>query len=303
MGADDSKDYLVITDFQGRAITMSPASRLKQLVTKTERIPMSDAIKKAIEKAELSEAGQAGITAAIKELDAIKGELPEGMFDKVVTALSQAISGKMEDVEGEKEKTQAACDERDTLKTSLEAALKALDVENPEVGKAADVMAKALDTERKVKHEDDLPEHIKARLDEAIKKAEDAEARVVKAEQKAARNEQIVKCKSDYGKVPMKPEAMADLLISLSDDARKSCEDMLSKFQALASKSKALDEIGGTGADAGTGALGKLKAIAKSYQESNPEMSEVEAMNKAQRNNPELRREYEEQRRDEQRAR
>jgi len=260
---------------------------------------MSDKIKKAINDMDLSEAGEAAMKAALAELDKGKDDLGDA-YGKAVAAFTGDSKEALDELEKGKKAAEDAKEEADkkakALTAASETALKALDQEKPIVGEAADALAKALDTERKVKHEDELPAHLKAQLDGAIKKAEEAEARIVKAEKKTARNETIAKCEKVYKHVPMKPGSMADMLIGLDADTRKSCEEMLGKADAILAKSSALDEFGHSGAAGGGSAMSKLKAIAKTYQDADANLTEKAAMVKAQRNNRDLCKQYDEER-------
>ena len=224
---------------------------------------MSDLLKKALKMADLSEGATAAMNAALAELDKAKGELGE-YYDPIMQAISYAMSGDMAKMGEMEEEKQAAEAEAAELKTAGEAALKALDKDEPEVGAASDSLAKALGTERKIKHEDDLPPHLKAQLDEAKTKAEQQGERIAKMEREAEVSKAVATAEKNYGHVPMDPKEIAKTLVAADADTRKALEEMLGKVNGT--MEKAFAELGTTGGDDGTGAVSKMAAKAVEIQ-------------------------------------
>lgn len=293
------KTYLTNVDLNERSITLTPATRRMSLVTKTE-IPMNETIKVALVNAALSEAGVAAVNEAVASLDKAKGELGPA-YDKIMAAMASAMNGEAEQMVADKKAAEdaakAATAKGAALAASIETALKSLDVEKPAVGAAAEELAKSIGKTRAIKHEDELPAHLKAIVEKASNEA--AETRkaleVMKAEQDLLKA--TTTCKETYKSLPMAPGDLAKALLSMPAETRKAVEELLGKVDAILVKSAAFGEIGHSGNGNESDALGKLKNVAKSMRAADPSLTEAAAMVKAMHSNPDLRKAYETERR------
>lgn len=286
--ATKPRKYLEDVQLDERSITLTPATRRMSLVCKTET-PMNETLKAALAKAGLSDAAMAAIEAAMGELDKAKADLGP-LYDQIVSAMSAAMQGDNED-EAQMAEAKAAAE---SLAQAVKAALAALDVDAPRVGEAAETLAKAAGVKRTVKHEDDLPEHLRKSLEDARKSAQAAEARVEKMEAERRLEKAVVEVSELYKSVPGERKALAQMLLSVDGDARKALEAHLAAVNGLLAKSAALGELGTTGADpnAGGSAMGQIEARAKALRESDPSLTREAAIVKAVQADPDLRKQY-----------